>query len=164
MTRKEYGHHPGREPVVGRLAAHDRREEQVEEEEEEEALQGGSSSPGGMAASSAIPLVAGGVPLSTAGLIAGGAPFAAAGQAAAVSPRQRWPRPWCTIGTDSFYDKEKQIVPEDQRFLKPDKKAVLKDVGTRPKNPATASSTRMLWSPRTTCPRPSSLAATATAW
>ena len=67
-----------------------------------------------------------------AGLIAGGAPMAAQTAAVEVEVAETVVFDW--EKTD-FYDKEKQIVPEDQRSLKPDKKAVLKSVGARPKNP-----------------------------
>lgn len=132
MTRKEYtAIIEAENPSLG-ASLRMTNEEQQEEEEEEEAVVGGSSSPGGLAgAGGAAPLVAGGLPV-MAGLIAGGAPMAA--QTAAVEAEVAETVVFDWEKTD-FYDKEKQIVPEDQRSLKPDKKAVLKSVGARPKNP-----------------------------
>jgi hypothetical protein len=133
MTRKEYtAIIEAENPSLG-ASLNMTQEEEEEVEEEEDAMAGGGMSPGGIAgvSSGGMPLVAGGVPLSIAGLIAGGAPVAKQAQVEAEVVETvvyDWDK------TD-FYNKEMQIVAEDQRSVKPDKKAVLQSVGTRPKNP-----------------------------
>lgn len=78
--------------------------------------------------------LAGGVPGAMPGLVPGLLAGGAAVSSAKVDAKVEEAIVYDWEKTE-FYEKDKQIVPEDQRSLKPDATFFQRSVGTRPKNP-----------------------------